>query len=45
MEQSGACDFGAESKIDIFWIGMPTDGDGDGGNVPTTLPSGQTPSP
>ena len=46
MEQSGAWDFAAEFKIDIFWIRIPTDADnGVGDDVPTTLLSGQTPSP
>ena len=46
MEQSGAWDFAAEFKIDIFGIIIPTDADDDDGDgVPTTLPSGQTPSP
>ena len=33
------------SKLTYFESEFPTDADGGGGGVPTTLPSGQTPSP
>ena len=44
MGRSGARDFAAEFNLLYFESEFPTDADG-GGGMPTTFPSGQTPSP